>query len=431
MRLSARGRRRLLVGLACCSILAVIATAVVVGRLAHRRGMIDDRRVAGIEARDAGDYGMAIEHLASVVVARPDDVESLIALADGYARHVDGTPADLLRAEELYQAASRVDSRNVDALRGRLSVAARLGDRNRFQQAADRLVAINPASVDGLAALLRLALEDERIEDIAEYAAALAEVDTAQIAWRTVQADAILAQGASTDVLLASVDGWFESAPADGRDQLVKAHVLVRAGQIERARESALRSAGAGARAPEVLRAVLTMLSDLGLRSHVSGAIAAARAVDPTAAWVTDEAIRHAWQTGRISDARAALDSWSGARPASLLRWDAILAGVQGDEAGVEAALGGLREAAAGEALAEGWTHAVEGLVARGHGDLGAAIKEYRRANDRLDRTDPIVLYLLADAYREAGDIDLAIASLRRAGSSIDSGGRSMSSSQR
>lgn len=368
----------------------------------------------------------------------PDDVETLRRLLGLYGRL--GFPFEAVRTAERLLERSPDE---VDALASLAALALRGEQEDRIATAVRDRVEPLIAGIGGdevaAATFTRLGAGEggdatlltppmARAWLVRGMAEALATIDPREPAWAALVLRAMDEGGATGPQLVAEARRWAERAPADldARFDVLLAQVLLSEGRDEEAVAVATAALDRGAANGRVLSAVVRLLDELGREDDADRAIANARENHPDAAWPVAASIRRAWQRADFGEAESLLAA-AGDRglhgDLEIARWRALVATASGDRDRAAAAIDDLR-AAADRTVEQ--ASGDEREAARGRRDVGRAWAdvlalrldddapwtELVAAGERavaLAPDDPVLHFLVAEAYRSVGEDGLAL----------------------
>ena len=167
---------------------------------------------------------------------------------------------------------------------------------------------------------------------------------------------------------------------------------------------------------------MMNLLDLLHLQHEADQLLAVTKSKHPDKPWVFEAAIRRHWQAMRLDEARAELaeaENVIEVRDVELMRWRALIHAARGEREQASRTLDQLVELAdesepAMRDSVRGWAVAIRARLHMTALDRLKGINAYERAL-ALAPNDPILEYLLAEAYQQIGEHDLAVLSLRRA----------------
>lgn len=217
MFLSRRSRRRLI----AVAVLAGVAAGGIMAWKGLRRAQVGRLTVAaraeGMEAYRDGDYEKALGQLSYYYTRRKNDLEALLAFADTRGRIPQEHDVHLMESAGLYRAALRLDAGNREALDHLLAISRRLDWRARTLEYAERLLELDPAHRDALAARAAGLLYSGRYDEALAGAERLVSLEPDDLEWRSMVLEVMHRRGDSPSRLMARCDGWLGEGASDGR----------------------------------------------------------------------------------------------------------------------------------------------------------------------------------------------------------------------
>ncbi len=421
MRLSRRGKRRLMV---ISAMVALGGAGVSVWRgvrTAQIQRLASEARIEGIKAYSDGDYATALGKLSYYLTHRKDDLEALLALAEVRAKLPEPNARHLMEAVGLYRAALKIDVQNREALGSVLQLYRRLGARLEWIDIADRILSLDGNDADALSAKAVGLLAVGRHDEALQCARRLSTLHPLQIRWRALELEILRAQDVSDHELIQRCDAWVADYDGDGRFGLLKARTLAVLGFANEARAAAKAAAQRGADSLEVLQLMVNLLDQLRLDSEAGEVVARARTKFPQEQWVVEWTVRRLWQAQRIDDAMAELvaaEKRLSSLDAGLLRCKALLLMHQGRNEDARRALDSLIELAGREdqalrAAHRAWALALRARIDSPQSDWLATLGAYRRAL-ALQPGDSVLYYLTGEAYASIEEHELAAAAFKQ-----------------
>jgi tetratricopeptide (TPR) repeat protein len=427
-----RRRRRLLAFVCVAALAGVVAALLFASRNSGRDLLAEQARVDGVSAYERGDYETAVEALMRWYRHQPPesqgDVGTLMMLAYARSQTPVENAAHLREAITLYNEALRYDPGHVPALQAVAVLYEQTRRRIEWMEAARRLLAIDPAHVEARRLKALGHSLDSRFDAAATHTAAMMGLEPHELRWRELHLNVSRDGGAEIDELLAMCDVWIEEQSeveeCDGRFRMLKARLLLSAGQREEARDETLLAARLGANTPRVLHTLTAMLDLLQLHEEAESLLDATVERHPDESWPHTVAVHRLWQHGRVDEALqrlALVEESSGDLAPDLLRWKSLLLILRHEHEGARAALAAFEAAARGAApqrrlsnADRAWGEACRARVQQHAMNWRESIAAYRRAVT-LSPRDAVLHFLLAEAYSEIGDIESAAASLEHA----------------
>jgi len=422
MRMTKRGRRRLLVLFAIVAVLVGGVYAYKSLRAVSRARVAEQSREQGMALYEQGEYEKAMPLLSSAVARDKKDLEALLAFGDCRTRISTPNGRHLKEGVAIYRQALSLDPDNLEALEHLLELYHRVGYRVEGIEIADRILERRPEHVDAWAAKLASALFNSEFDKAIEYATRLSEIDPGNIVWRAYHVRALRAQGATYEELIEQCESWVESWDGDGRFHLFQAQLAADVGDRERARELLRQAVERGADSEQVLNSMLMTLDLLAMHEHATTLIASCRKKYPDKSWVFEAAVRRQWQISNIdqgidlvTEAESTLEQLS----VELLRWKALLYAARNEPDVVEQTVDRMlaqseQQHAATRDSARGWAAAIRAGMQADQANWTQAIEAYEQALS-LTPNDPVLKYLMARAYQQIGEHSMALSLLEEA----------------
>lgn len=423
MRLTKRGKKRLLLLVTAAVLIVGSGVGYWVVRDVMRDRLAVQRRATGLEHFEQGEYQKALGDLSYAVSRNQNDLEALLAFAATRARVIEPNRRHLISAVQLYNRVLALDPKNLDAMAAMVDLRMRLGMRVEAEEAAENLLALDARNVAALEVLIATRRAVGRFADAVGYAERLSRQDPANFGYRAILLRLLREQGVSDPEIVARAAEWIAEHPnpEDGRWHLLHATALIETGRFEEGLNELRAAASLGAK-QDVLPAMLQFLDLTNQREAADELLARSTRAFETEAWVHELTIRRHWQALRLEQARAALDFARTSvteRDSSLLRWQAMLAMAENNEAGAREAVETLTSGVAArtaEARDEdrAWAAAVEARLDVTASGWRTALGRYQEAISLAER-EPVLHYLAGEAYAMVGEQDLAAASYGRA----------------
>lgn len=422
MRLTSRGKRRILVICVVSAIAAVLLVAFVSLRGMYRARLVDQSRQEGLTAYRSGDYEKTLSKLSYVLSPASTDMECLLAFADSRSRVPEVNNRHLTTAVAYYNSALKVDSKNFEALSKLLELYSRMHYRTEMGEVADRIVALQPDHVDAWTAKAALAYHDQDFDQVIAISDRMSGVQPNEMSWRRLHIKAMQARGDREQDVLAACSGWAVADPSNVNFRLLKGQLLSEYGRQPEARLELAYVTEHGVNTAEMLESAVAMLELLEMRAEADELISKSKLKFSDLSWVYEAAIRRHWQASRMTEAFEELkeaEQRFGDHQIALLKWKALLHIAGGDSKQAESALQTLTEQTRNSDAEErddtvSWVNAIRAR-------LDPAIPNWRQLADTFEYAisrqsgDPVLLFLLADHYRRIGEHQLALSLLNRA----------------
>lgn len=422
MRLTKRAKRRALV-VALILVLGVCGVSVWrVLRIAQIQRLSADARAEGMRGYHDGDYETALARLGYYLRRKGRDLEALLAFAESRSKLPEPNSTHLIEAARLYSAALRLDLQNHEALKHLMELYRRLGLPAESMEIADRILALDSDDIEALVIKGAGLFLGSELDEALEYARKLIELEPGNIRWRASLREIRRAQGAAADELISLCDSWLNGYEGDGRFHLLKAQTLVSLGRSEEARQEATVAAELGADSLEVLEAMIHLLDRLELREEADKVLSTAKPRFGGTEAVIEVTVHRLWQAQRTEEAITELNEAEeklGALSSRLLRWKALLLLYSGRGEEAEGALASLLELVRKKdpekrSADRAWAEALRARIRFGGTDWLQTLRTYQRAL-ALQPQDAFLHYLVGEAYRAAGEHELAAASFESA----------------
>lgn len=422
MRLSKRAKRRIVIVGLVMLVLVILAGFVVLNRGAAQDARIAEAREEGLAAYAQGDYETALGKLSTYLGQHRDDLEALVAFADSRAKVPVENNRHTVEAMGLYRAALEVDPNHFDAMAGLLVLYERVGHWIEMKELADRILDQDPDHIEALRLRAIGAYRDSQFEHAGRNVNRLMELEPGKIEWRAMYLQLLRAQDRPLEELLAVCEEWDEQFEGDGRYRLMMAQLLVEAGQRSEAENAAGQAARRGAHEPQVLQQMVGLLDALRMRDAASELIKAMIEKFPEELWPHETYVRRHWQNNRLHDALDVIDdvlATRGELNQDLLQWQAFLLIMLGHDEDAGKTVVQLEERLAESEASE--RDARQGWILAMRARLNAADASWRETRNAyqmavsLAPRDPVLHFLLGEAFMGVNEYDLAIRSLETA----------------
>lgn len=433
MRLSRRGKRRLLVLMLAAVVIGAGFFAFNAIKRAQQERMAAQARAAGLDAYRAGDLKTAVDELSYYFEQNKDDLEVNLIFAEARSRSPTPGGRYLFEAADLYtshglelidrmqaEGQGGHEAERLDVLRRLLNLYAQMGDRLRVEQTADALLQIDPGMMDALAAKAEVLFLGRQFVEAESVASRMVELEPENLTWRKMLLETRARQGLSSAALVEQCRQWADQYTGDARFRLLAAATLMDAGRTEDARDE-LRAVGhLSADSPAVLEQLVSLLDALGLRDEADSAVASAVGRFPGEWWPREVSIRRAWQNDEperaISESKEAVAAL-GEEPVSVRRVEvASLIAVGRSEDAITALQPLLKISPAQKEKDDDrmWALAVSTVLRADENDWRAVSESLQMALSTAPH-DPILQFLLGDASLRVGEQVRAIAAYRDA----------------
>ena len=423
MRLSKRGKRRLILLLSVVMLIVLGYVAMLFLRSDQDEQQLAEFRAAGMEAYEAGRYAEALEPLSRYNGRIRDDVETLYAFGDARARVPMPGGRHLAEAITYFNLVDRLDPDHFGALEQLVEVNMRVGRRAEARGAAQRVLEIEPDHINALMAMSTVLFAERQHDESMEFTDRLIELEPDNIDWRRFRLLTMLAADRSALDVTALAEAWVEQNPeSDGRFRLVHAEILSQTGQVEAAQRVIEQAAEVGATDAAVLRGMINLMDNVDMRERASELVNVAKSAFPGESWVYNEAVRRYWQVRNHVQAFAELDDAEenlGGLDHTLLRWKVLLHILTNEHGLAAETLEQLErrvEQLPVEELdtARAWTRALEARIEIDSANWSAARTAFEEALT-LEGNDPVLHYMLGESYQQIGEHELSMRAFRNA----------------
>ena len=424
MRMSKRGRKRLILLVAALMVAGAGVATFVGYRHFRRDALVVESRTEGLEAYERGAYEEALPKLSYVIARNKQDLDALLAFADARKRIPQENNRHLHGAIAHYRAAIGIEPENIEALEGLLELYPRVGYRLEATDVADRIIEVDPEHIEARSTRALIALQDDDFATVAEHTQHLSRLEPRNLSWRALHIQTLQQQGDSIDAIIDLCQQWIEDDDdSDGRFHLLKAQLLVEAGRTDEAEIELNRAVDLGADDQVVLERMLDLLGSLAIAERTEVLLDSIRQRMPKATWVDLAAIRFYWRSQRfddIQDLLAERRARFGDLTPMFHAWDGLLQATRGNAGAAREAVVRMSESAADLDPDErdqlrAWGEAVHATIALVDDDFSTALDGFDTAVS-LAPGEPIFHYLLAIASQQAGEHILALAFLDRSG---------------
>lgn len=402
---------------ACTALFAVVQYKRAAAREAH----IADARMQGIEAYQQGRYVDALPHFGFYATHDRRDVEVLMAFADARAKVPLENNRHLYEAAVLYGIVVDLQPDHVQANLQLMYLHERLQRRLEWREAANRVLDLDPGNVSALRAKATAAYLSSRFDEAGAICSRLIALEPEEITWRVFYLQIMQDRGDDLAKILQMCNTWMSTHKSDGRYHLLKARLLSAVGRHDEARQSALAATQRGADVPLVLEHLVVLLDALSLQDEASDLIESTKQRYPREQWAYEASVRRYWKAGDYERAIAEIEHVSAEHDrlgGGLLRWENLL---KAFSANPQHALTlstsdvpdlNLPEPERDAALA--WARAASARAHLESANVRDALNAYREAL-ALRPDDPVLHYLMGEAYARAGEYHLAARSLEHA----------------
>ena len=415
MTIRAKSRRRLtlllLVGL------ALVATGA--GVYVHRERQLDAEaaaaRTAGLAAFEQGEYGAAMAHLGKALLRlEPDPLtlrryaQAIIQLPDTDPRHINSAIAALRRCTQMAP-------EDEDARRTLLKAYVERGALTEAVQLASWFLERDASDAQALLAKARALTQMRRFEQALAVLAGQIRPATPRIEEQLLYLSLMSMLKKPAAQIHARADQVLKAHPADRRFELVEAHARLVTGDEAGAREALARLVDRAGDDATFARLLLADLDTVGLPRESLAVLK----TYPTASLERDlriELVRRLWEAGEGATLPERVAAWNlelSMLPTPVLGYLALALSRLAREAEARAALDILARRDRQD-QARAWTLLLRGVTLTQAPSTRARIAACRAALE-VDPTNGPSRYELGLAYRDAGEDELAVQTLREA----------------
>jgi len=422
VRLTHRGKRRLVIVSAVAVALVATLVSLWMFRNVYRSHLADEACVVGLEAYARGDYETALAELSYCLSHNKENVEALLAFADTRSRISEVNNRHLRSAVGFYEAVLKLDSQNIQALDAQLQLFRRLGFRLELGSVADRILSIDMDNIAALQANATIAYNKHSFEEVVKLGEHLSAIQPGELRWRALILKALQGQDADVNSVLALCDKWIDRFELDGRFYLLKAQTLIEYGRVDEARVELELAVTLGTGSRQILSVMMSLLDLFDQKDLSKNLLATTKAKYPKQPWVYEAAVRWHWQAMRLEDAAKELSEAESEillASSELLRWKALVHAARGEIIQANNSLDKLvaftnDKNTQTRDSTRGWVEAIKARLRVSEQNWREGIDAYKNAL-ALEPNDAILEYLLAEAYQHMGEHNLAIMGLRRA----------------
>lgn len=411
MRTSMRRRVLLLFCLVLLSAGAVMQTVRVRSRDAAARRA----REAGLAAHERGDHVSAVRELREFIQRLEPDSLALLRFGQSLRRLPNADVAHLEFAEVQLRRCIALDASNLEARGELMDLDLELGRRTETIELANWFLARDPADPRAVRA------KAISLAGMSQFDEALRVLD-AQVRPGTPRlADHLLYLGLMKELkrdaaeILERARQVEDSNAGDARFRLVGARALILAHRNAEAIDPLRKLAELATVDAEFARFLLASLDDVGLGREAASVLLGLRSQDlDVRLW--RELVRRLWQAGSAGILLDRIRTWSVPerdRPTDILGHTALALGAAGRTSDAHRVLELLRARSA-DPTARGWTRLVEATLLAGPSAASRRITACLTAIE-LDGANAQSYFVLGKAYRDVGEIDLAIRALQAA----------------
>jgi len=263
MPLSLRAKRRLL-------LLSILVGLVVVGGVAARQVLLWRQEESlrrsvseGLAASREGDHARAMALLGSVLQAKRNDHEVIVALATSRLASPVDDGGHLGPAATLFARAAELREDDVESRRQLVRIYPKLGFLREALDASEEVLALDGSDREARETRIQILASLGRWSEAVEDCGVMIAEEPGVIQWKQLQLSLALASGTSPSEVLSLCESWPQNPHADGFDDLLKATLLQLDGRGEEARPLMEAAVQRGAADRERLEAMSSILVDL------------------------------------------------------------------------------------------------------------------------------------------------------------------------
>lgn len=423
MRLTKRGKKRLLI-LFLLTVFAIgAAGAFLFARSVYRDQLAQDRRESGMAAYAEGDYRKALSDINYYFSRNDDDLEALLVMAASRARVVEPNSRHVGAAVRLYENVLLLDPNNQTAIEALTELYARLGRLVETELYAKKMLEIDSTHTASIETLVATRRAEGDFTAALGYADQLCVIDPNQFAYRAMVLRLLEEAGRPANQIIERAAGWLREATedADGRWHMLMAAAYQATGRYNEMMPSLQAAADLGAE-PDLLPALLNMLDLTNQRALTNEVLARATQQYVQEAWIHELTIRRHWEAVRFAEANEALEfalKNVTEMDSSLVRWQALLAIAEEDEATARAAVAQLESGELADNVDErdadrAWARTITARLDVETSGWNEALDQYEQSLAMLP-SESVLHFLAGEAYLKIGEIERAAHSYGRA----------------
>jgi Tfp pilus assembly protein PilF len=412
MNLRPKTVRRLTILLAGFAVLVAIGFALYL-RNEHRKAeKLADARRSGLAAFHAGDFRATLDALGPYVARNKQDPEALLAYGTARSRIEEPNGKHIIEGIAVFNALLSIDPTNTEARHRLLDLYTQAYYSREAIDLADRVLATDPTDAAALRAkcvgLDRLRKFDEALS----VSQRLNDLDPSNLEQQLVTYELMRKLKHTPAELLARATTQQAAHPQDPRFKLLLAMAYGNAGDGAKGKQWLRAAATQPAPDATFVRQMVRVLDSLKMYAESRAMLDRAVERDPTPG-VMRVLIQRLWQNDKLTeviDRLKKLDARSADSDTALLAYKALAlyeTGKVDDANHIILAL----SARTSDQQAVAWSMALSARLS-GAGPR-AALRQYESAIVR-DPSNPVIRFMVGEAYAKLGEPELAIAAWKR-----------------
>lgn len=410
-----RGKKRLLILLSLIALLGTAAGGAYFVREARRAQRAAEAYRDGMAAYDEGRWEDSLRGLGKSLSEHRGDPEVLYRLADVRRRVPAENNRHVISAIAFAREAASLDGRDSRPLELLVALFRQVGFITERLDAADRLLALDPTSLEAHTARVECLATLGRNAEASAAVDALIAAHPGDVRGHEMKIEMMRLEGVSADEVLAYVDELAAGAPDHIGFVTMQARLNSVYGRRDEARQAAARLLSIEIPDSEALLDIVRTLDMLGMRSDADALLDRTIGNEDLHDEVLLSIIERAWKLGHEDRARTYLDQTgrdAAATPSSLLGWKILLSLPDGgewsqSEEGRELAARGDEDAVCWETLLRARTEMVRQDHAEARKRLSEAIG--------IDDASSLAWNWLGEVSQRLGEPDLAVSCLEQA----------------
>lgn len=423
MRLTKRGKKRLIILFLLMVVAVGGVAAFFLARSVYRDHLAQERLASGLAAYEDGEYGRAMSDLNYYYSRNNDDMAVLLKIAAARARVVEVNNRHVASAIRLYERVLQAEPDNREAIEALAELYFRLGRLIETELYAKRMLEFDSADTSALEMLIGTRRAEGDFAAAIGYAEQLCAAKPDSFGYHAIVLRLMEEAGRPNAQIIERAAGWerASAADADGRWLMLLAAAYQISGRYDDMLTTLRAAAERGAK-PDLLPAMLNMLDLTNQRALTSEVLARATKEYEQESWIHELTIRRHWEAARNDDAMAALEFALKSVPdpdSSLIRWQALLAIANDDNETARAAVvvlesGDLADDADERDADRAWARTIEARLNAGTTGWDEALQQYEQSLAMLP-SEPVLHFLTGEAYIQIGEVDRAAGAYRRA----------------
>lgn len=423
MRLTKRGKKRLLILFLLMVVAVGGAAGFFLARSVYRDHIAQERLASGMAAFEDGDYGRAMSDLNYYYSRNNDDMDALIKIAAARARVVEVNNRHVASAIRLYERVLQAEPDNREAIEELAGLYFRLGRRIETELYAKRMLEFDSADTQALEMLIGTRRAEGDFAAAIGYAEQLCAAEPESFGYHAIVLRLMEEAGRPNAQIIERAAGWERASAedADGRWQMLLAAAYQISGRYDDML-TALRAAADRGAKPDLLPSMLNMLDLTNQRTLTDEVLARATKEYERESWIHELTIRRHWEAARNDDALAALEFALKNVPdpdSSLIRWQALLAIANDDNETARAAVAALESGEFADDADErdadrAWARTINARLNVDTTGWEEALKQYEQSLAMLP-SESVLHFLTGEAYIQIGEVDRAAGAYGRA----------------